>query len=336
MKKNKVIKFFVLIIILTSLMYIFQNTYSKYIEEENDSTSLNISKWNIKVNDESIANNVDLMGLIEIEDIDNNNIENGFIAPTYEAKFSINIDSTGTDVPYKYKIELADGITTNSNYTLTYKRTNGSGVYYYDLYFETYDYDYNLNNSSLADKQPEFKFYVGSDFDISKTEIWWGKDLKYDGTYLTLNTYFWTWSGWDEATHKNTFSNELNIGFTHALDYNPFGNIILDGKTFSNDKVPDFKITGYAIEDGPRIDLPSDEYFVEGIVEPKAEDVTVKNNYTFYLQWYDGVDELMNNEEDVEAAKPNDATGLAVTSIPIKVTITQATQAEVDASKVSP
>lgn len=97
-----------------------------------------------------------------------------------------------------------------------------------------------------------------------------------------------------------------------------------DLSVISDENLPDFRITGYTKDDDPtyiRVDEPSPTF--EGIVEPAEDtDTEVKNEYTFYIEWYDKEDNILNNQEDVSVSKSNSFTNPSA-SIPLSLKITQ-------------
>ena len=127
--KNKTFKILLLVLILIMVFLIIRNTYSKYITESMSSSKLNISRWNIKLNNEAIKNKADFSEDIQIEYKENPNATQGVVVPTSKGTFSLELESTGTELPYEYKISFlnterrsfkVNSVTPGNNSTIPY------------------------------------------------------------------------------------------------------------------------------------------------------------------------------------------------------------------------
>lgn len=116
MKLNKYFKLILFMLILIMLFLVIRSTYSKYISTKESGTNLHISKWNILLNNKNISENQDFSGDIKIVyDKNTENIAENVIVPTIEGHFEIILESTGTELPFEYTINLdSSHLSTNS------------------------------------------------------------------------------------------------------------------------------------------------------------------------------------------------------------------------------
>lgn len=129
MKNKQKFKIILLILILIILYLVIRNTYSKYITSESSSSTLNISKWHILLNDKDISENTDFSSDIEIDYIPNENIANGVIVPTSKGSFSIDLESTGTELPFEYEISINQDSSSIIDYKIiSYSLDNGTTI----------------------------------------------------------------------------------------------------------------------------------------------------------------------------------------------------------------
>ena len=106
-QKEKDLRFILLFIIIVSccLLYLFQSSYAKYRKQINGQVDAEIASWNIKVNEEDIANKKVITNTIEPVFPNDDNTTNGKIAPGIEGYYMITIDATEVDVPFQCKIQ---------------------------------------------------------------------------------------------------------------------------------------------------------------------------------------------------------------------------------------
>lgn len=113
MKLKKLIRFILIIIILILLFTIIRSTYSKYVTAFEKSTGAVLNAWNIKINDEKITTNANFTNTLRVNFDTNPHIATNTLAPTRTGIIPLTLDSTGTQVPYEYKIEIVED---NVNY----------------------------------------------------------------------------------------------------------------------------------------------------------------------------------------------------------------------------
>lgn len=109
MKLKKLIRFILIIIILILLFTIIRSTYSKYVTAFEKSTGAVLNAWNIKINDEKITTDANFTNTLKVNFDTNPHIATNTLAPTRTGTILLILDSTGTQVPYEYKIEIVDG-----------------------------------------------------------------------------------------------------------------------------------------------------------------------------------------------------------------------------------
>lgn len=115
----------------------------------------------------------------------------------------------------------------------------------------------------------------------------------------------------------------MEIKYTDQLsdDDDYWDSIAANGKTILRKNLADFKITGYRINDGDLIAVDDSTTNITGTVLHKSNITdTVKTKFTFYVEWYDGSDNVTDNAEDVLISKNEDE---PYGTIPLKLTVTQ-------------
>lgn len=103
-----IIKSIFLILILIVLFLIIQSTYSKYIEKPEKTTDFKISSWNISINDINISESHSFSENLELNFEENPNVSKDVVVPNSIGSFEIKIDSTGTNIPFEYKVSIED------------------------------------------------------------------------------------------------------------------------------------------------------------------------------------------------------------------------------------
>ena len=103
---KKIILILVCFIILALLLLLMNIIYAKYKTEVAGKASISISRWDIKVNDNSIKNNQDISSTITPVFPGNEYVASNIIAPTAEGYFDLFLDYTATDVAFKYEINV--------------------------------------------------------------------------------------------------------------------------------------------------------------------------------------------------------------------------------------
>lgn len=105
MKINKKFILLLAFILLCITIFLVAQTYAKYLNSAEGQTTVNIARWNIKVNDLSITENTDISGTITPVFPGNENIASDIIAPTAEGYFDLVFDFDDVDVSFNYTIE---------------------------------------------------------------------------------------------------------------------------------------------------------------------------------------------------------------------------------------
>ncbi len=105
MKINKKFILLLAFILLCITIFLVAQTYAKYLSSAEGQTTVNIARWNIKVNDLSITENTDISGTITPVFPGNENIASDIIAPTAEGYFDLVFDFDDVDVSFNYTIE---------------------------------------------------------------------------------------------------------------------------------------------------------------------------------------------------------------------------------------
>lgn len=113
--QKNIFKILILIIIFIFAFLIIRNTYSKYMTAEDSFTKSNIAKWHILLNDKDISENKLFSNYIPLEMDEDENINQNIIAPTSNGHINLSLESTGTELPYEYEIQLAKIISSDTN-----------------------------------------------------------------------------------------------------------------------------------------------------------------------------------------------------------------------------
>lgn len=304
MKKSKTFKIILLILILIFAFLTIRNTYSKYITQTGNSSTLNISKWHLLLNDEDIRNKKDFTEDIKIEYEKSEHIAENVVVPTSKGTFSLELNSTGTELPFEYTIQITDDkpyIVTVNNITTG----DDTSPYLYDITLNVKNNNSTLTNWNLDFELPATILQDNSTFDTTDT-------YKIENNILKIESQ-------TEFTQSTTKTINMILAFANEINFE-ITNINLNGIPLYDptDIIADFRITSYNLN-GTEFTVPSHESKITGIVIP-PEDLTkeVINSFTFTVEWYDKENNLYNNFEDVEAIK----NGLPAI-IPIKLSVTQ-------------
>lgn len=106
MRYNKKIILLMLCVSILLCILTMQETYAKYSTSNNATSNMSIARWRILVNNFDIRNDLSASTVIQPVFSGNNNISDGYIAPTANGYFDILIDATETDVSFNYQISL--------------------------------------------------------------------------------------------------------------------------------------------------------------------------------------------------------------------------------------
>lgn len=106
----------ILVFLLFCLVFIFlfQEAYAKYRKFATVQVDNTVAKWNIKINNEIIANKTTLTNHITPVITQSNYVKNDVLAPGSTGYFDVNIDATNADVSFTYEI----GISKYDSYTI--------------------------------------------------------------------------------------------------------------------------------------------------------------------------------------------------------------------------
>lgn len=104
---KKIILLFIISILLVFLFFLLGQTYAKYKTAVTGNASIAISRWDIKVNNQSIKNNNDISAKIQPVFSGNDNIASNIIAPTAEGYFDLVFNFKDVDVSFKYDINVS-------------------------------------------------------------------------------------------------------------------------------------------------------------------------------------------------------------------------------------
>ena len=94
-------------IFIGMIIFLSQNTLSKYRDEFDGLTSVQLARWNIKVNNQEIANQDTLTADITPTFEGTDMIAEGVLAPGAKGYYDIVIDSSEVDVAFSYRLTLS-------------------------------------------------------------------------------------------------------------------------------------------------------------------------------------------------------------------------------------
>lgn len=106
MRYNKKIILLMLCVSILLCFLTMQETYAKYSTSNNATSNMSIARWKILVNNFDIRNDISTSTVIQPVFSGNNNIRDGYIAPTANGYFDVLIDASETDVSFNYQISL--------------------------------------------------------------------------------------------------------------------------------------------------------------------------------------------------------------------------------------
>ena len=103
-------KFCILILAFISLVFSFnmgKSTYAKYVTSTDNTTDVNLAKWDILVNGEYIKSSKTLSATLTPNFESSQYTADGYLAPGTKAYFDIIVDNTYVDVDYNYVASVA-------------------------------------------------------------------------------------------------------------------------------------------------------------------------------------------------------------------------------------
>lgn len=304
--KNKTFKILLLVLILIMAFLIIRNTYSKYITESMSSSKLNISRWNIKLNNEAIKNKADFSEDIQIEYKENPNATQGVVVPTSKGTFSLELESTGTDLPYEYKISFLNTERRSFKVNSVTPGNNSTTPYIYNITFNITNDISEFNPWNLV-------------FDVPETLVTDSCSINgFDSYTITNNTINLTSNEVFALHETKTFT--LTLATMNEMDFD-MANVFLNNTNLDipTDRIQDFRVTSYSINNGEEIEIPLTQTSITGTVIPPSDlSVEVKNTFNFTVEWYDEEDNFLDNFNDVAAYKQN-----LPATIPVNLSVTQ-------------
>lgn len=100
----KYLKIFMLLSCIFMILILTKNTYAKYKDKIIGSTDISVASWNIKVNNEVIANKTVLQGSIVPVLEGNQYTMNNVLAPNSTGYYDIYINANDVQVTFDYKL----------------------------------------------------------------------------------------------------------------------------------------------------------------------------------------------------------------------------------------
>lgn len=304
MKNKKTLKLILLLLIVILAFLTIRNTYSKYVTQADNSSKMNISRWNIKLNDENIIGKDSFSDDILLVYDTNEHIAEGVVVPTSKGYFNLELDSTGTELPFEYEISI--GSKKPYSFTLNNLSTNDDATLY------LYDISISITNEN-SDLSPwELSFELPTNLVADSCTLTDVDNYIIENNKLTITS---------DTTFTNNETKNLNMILATESEINfEINNVTLNNTNFDllTDRISDFRITSYTLN-GTEIIVPSSETSIVGTVIP-PDDITADmiQNFTFAVEWYDGMDNVLDNFEDVEMTKNS-----IPATIPITLKVTQ-------------
>lgn len=309
MKKSTIFKITLLILILTVTFLIIRSTYSKYITATDDNTSLHIANWNIKLNNKDIKENKDFSDTMDLIFDENEYIDNTVIAPTSTGSFNVNLESTGTEIPYLYLLNLDS----DSNFKIEFldcsinketPKTKMSFNLYLDFsYYENFN---TLTSATISLNIPTTNLTKYTISNSTNQQIISQDTISFNVTNPKSSPY--------------TFKFELEYDEILDLSSKKFiSNITINSIpfTYRNKSLADFEVNNFSLNSEPNIDLDL-PYLLEIVFPEESIDTPVIRNYNFNFRWNDTETNILNNANDVIASKTN-----SKASLPLELDVVQ-------------
>ena len=213
--KEKIFKGTILILIIIFLLVVIRATYAKYLTAKDSKAQARMAQWNIKLNNEDITEGTDFSELIELQYDENPNIASNVIVPTSSGYFIVNLESTGTEVPFTYEFSMDVSNSVVDDYRITsYLLYDGS------------EYSDPLTNEELAALKARTDDFV--ELESASTTITGDVDpVANEGTVInSFLIYFGWYDGEDEILDN---ANDVAASKT-AHSTNPNGKGVIDLK----------------------------------------------------------------------------------------------------------
>ena len=213
--KEKFFKGSILVLVIMFLLVIIGNTYAKYLTSRDSKAQTRMAQWNIKLNNSDITEGLDFSELIDIQYDTNPNIASNVIVPTSSGYFIVNIESTGTEVPFTYELSMDVSDSAVDDFRITsYLLYDGS------------DYSNPLTAAELAELKSQIDDFVI--LDSSETTITGEVDpVANNGTVINSFLIYFGWYDGDDEILDN-FNDVASSKAAHST--NPTGKGIIDLK----------------------------------------------------------------------------------------------------------
>lgn len=346
MKIKKIIRLLLIILIIVLFTNVIKSTYSKYITTFDKQTGVGVLGWNIKVNNQRIIDDATFTNNLKVNFEKNEHIADNVIAPTKRGTVDLILDSTGTEVPYQYEIEIVDGdVDYESSYGTKVNTSwpSGSNETTYEIEV-TLDYkhlDYPIwywpnGSGQLVETMKDLELVLPEGF-IRANCINCASVYDRNTRVLTITPI---WHEWKQpaggcptitlpngVTTSNYASNilvvKLHLTYQGVINIDTedfWHSVSIDGKKILKSNLPDYRIYAYEFNDQPKVNVADNSEPIKGIIQPaESLTTTVQNRLKLYVEWYDGSDNIMDNAADVAVTKIDNPYG----TVPIGVKVTQ-------------
>ena len=177
-----------LFLFFIGLFFIYQYTYAKYKRNIEGDVTMNVAKWQIKVNNEDISNQTVLHNSITPTFPGTQYIESGVLAPGASGYFDIEIDPNDTDVAFDYQMTIS------------------SSTGYNDIKLEGYTINPTVNNTktSIGNGVITGSFAIGDPAETIRVYVTW-----YDESDNQMDNSTDTYA----VKTNNTLSYDLTLQF---------------------------------------------------------------------------------------------------------------------------
>lgn len=106
MKKRRILTICLVLLLAISSIYLLQSTYAKYRKKVEQGVELSLARWNIKLNNQSIAGKTAVSSDVTPYFETNENIAENVLAPGVTGYFDIEIDASDVDVSFNYLLNI--------------------------------------------------------------------------------------------------------------------------------------------------------------------------------------------------------------------------------------
>ena len=155
--KSKKFRLLLAMISLLVLVSTIQESYAKYISSASANSNFSIAQWTFKVNDQDVLSNSDFSSTIVPVINENDDIREGYIAPTSTGYFDIIIDYSNVGVSFNQILSLAPCTNSLDDLVITgYKVNDGEITSFTDDNY-TVNVNHYLTDGTYRDV---YRFYV--------------------------------------------------------------------------------------------------------------------------------------------------------------------------------